>query len=112
MYLVLEIGLILMGLAGGCCVLCALYGRMLLPDSPAGCWAVIWGRGAGEELEQQVRSLMWLHSCGLLRCSVVVADAGLNADGRALAVRLAGRYPALMLCGRKELEQRMDILCN
>lgn len=108
-YLVLELVMILVTLAGGCCLLCALYGQMLQPDSAQGCWTVVWGRGAGEELEQRVRGLMWLHSCGLLHCTVVVADDGLNAVGRELAVRLAGRYPALVLCSRKELEQRMEL---
>lgn len=110
MYLILEVTLILLSLAGMCCLACGLFCRLLLPDSPHGTWAVVWGMGGGEELEQRVRGLMWLQSCGLLRCTVVVADAGMDEAGRALAVRLAGQYPALVLCTRQELEQRIQNL--
>lgn len=106
----LEVILILLGLAGMCCMACGLFCRLLLPDSPHGTWAVVWGFGSGEELEQRVRGLMWLQSCGLLRCSVVVADGGLDEAGRALAVRLQRQYPSLALCTREELERRMEIL--
>lgn len=99
--------LTLLVLAGLCCIVCILYGRLLRPHSAQGTWAVVWGFGAGEGLEQRVRSLMWLRSCGLLCCTVVVADGGLDEEGRALAARLAGRYPGLTLCSRQELEHRL-----
>lgn len=107
MHMLLEAVLTLFGLAGMCCIVCILYSFLLRPHAPGGTWAVVWGVDCGEGLEQRVRSLMWLQSCGLLRCAVVVADGGLNEDGRALAVRLAGRYPGLTLCSRMELEQRL-----
>ena len=99
--------LVLLGVAGMFCLACGLFCRLLLPDSPHGTWAVVWGSGAGEELEQRVRGLMWLQSCGLLRCTVVVADGGLDGEGRALAAALAARYPTLVLCTRQELERRV-----
>ena len=92
-------------LSGICCIACLLYSQMLRPNSARGTWAVVWGTGNGEELEQRVRSLMWLQSCGLLRCCVVLVDGGLNESGRALVARLAGRYPTLTLCSRQELER-------
>lgn len=107
MYVLFGSVLALIGMAGMCCIACLLYSKMLRPHSAQGTLAVVWGVGAGEELEQRVRSLMWLQECGLLRCAVIVVDGGLNAEGRALAVRLAGRYPVLTLCTRQELEQRM-----
>lgn len=110
MELILDGVLVLLGLAGMFCLACGLFCRLLLPDSPYGTWAVVWGSGAGEELEQRVRGLMWLQSCGLLRCTVVVADGGLDETGRALAVRLAARYPTLVLCSRQELERRVASL--
>ena len=85
-------------LAGMCCIACLLYSKMLCPHSARGTVAVVWGEGEGAELEQRVRSLVWLQECGLLRCTVMVADAGLNDEGRALAARLAERYPTLTLC--------------
>ncbi|MBE6972412.1 MAG: hypothetical protein E7440_00815 [Ruminococcaceae bacterium] len=108
MYVFFGSVLALACMAGLCCVVCLLYSKMLRPHSARGTMAVVWGVGAGEELEQRVRSLVWLQECGLLRCTVMIADVGLNEEGRALAARLAGRYPVLTLCTREELEQRMD----
>lgn len=110
MSLVLEAVLVLLGVAGMCCLACVLFCRLLLPDSPHGTWAVVWGTGAGEELEQRVRGLMWLQSCGVLRCTVVLADAGLSRAGRELAVHLERQYPTLVLCTRRELEERIENL--
>lgn len=107
MYLALGCFLALICMSGLCCTVCLLYSQMLRPQSAKGTVAVVWGVGCGEGLEQRVRSLMWLQSCGLLRCAVVVADAGLDSEGWALAVRLSGRYPALTLCSRRELERRL-----
>lgn len=108
MYVLFGSVLALVFMAGLCCIACLLYSKMLRPHSAQGTVTVVWGVGAGEELEQRVRSLVWLQECGLLRCSVMIADMGLNEEGRALAVRLAGRYPALTLCTREELERRMN----
>ena len=107
MYVFLGCVLALNFMAGLCCIACLLYGQMLRPHSEQGTSTVIRGVGAGEELERHIRSLMWLQECGLLRSAVIVVDNGLNAEGRALAVRLAGRYPTLTLCTREELERRM-----
>ncbi len=74
---------------------CLLYGRLLCPHCDAGICAVVWAQGDGEGVEQRVRCLMWLHHCGLLRCTVAVADAGLNEEGRKLVALLARRYPTL-----------------
>lgn len=107
MYPVLVALLALISMIGMCCTVCMLYSQMLRPHAAHGTWAVVWGFGSGEGMEQRVRSLMWLRSCGLLRCSLMLADGGLDEEGRALAVRLAGRYPGLILCSRQELEQRL-----
>lgn len=107
MYVILEAVVVLLGLVGMCCTVCLLYSYMLRPHTTQGTWAVVWGFGAGEGLEQRVRSLIWLQNCGLLRCNLVVADGGLDESGRALAVQLAGRYPGLTLCSRQELEHRL-----
>lgn len=107
MYVILEVLLAVLVLVCTCCIACVLYSELLRPHSAQGIWAVVWGVGAGEGLEQRVRSLIWLRSCGLLCCNLVLADGGLDENGRALAARLAGRYPGLTLCTRQELEQRL-----
>lgn len=107
LHMVLEIALVLLTLAGGCCIVCFLYSYMLRPYAALGTLAVVWGVGKGDGLEQRVRSLMWLQSCGLLRCRPILVDCGLDEEGRAIAARLAERYPGLTLCARRELERRL-----
>ena len=106
--MILKLVGILLSLVTLCCTGCMLYSCLLRPHTPKGTWAVVWGVGPGDGLEQRVRSLMWLQNCGLLRCSVVVADGGLDGNGRALAARLVVRYPGLTLCSRQELEHRLS----
>ena len=96
--------LVLLGLVGGCGLLLLAGWLLLLPVSRSGLWTVIRARDGAEGLEQQIRGLVWLHSWGLLRCPVVVADAGLNERGRALVCRLAERWPQVILCGEGQLE--------
>ena len=43
MELILDGVLVLLGLAGMFCLACGLFCRLLLPDSPYGTWAVVWG---------------------------------------------------------------------
>lgn len=106
-YLVFGSAFVLICLVGICCIVCLLYSKMLCPHTARGTWAVVWGHNSGEGLEQRVRSLVWLQNCGLLRCAVLVVDDGLDAEGRALAVRLAQRYPTVNLYSRQALEQRL-----
>lgn len=108
MYVLFGSVLALICMAGLCCIACLLYSKMLCSYSAQGTLAVVWGVGSGEGVEQRVRSLVWLQECGLLRCDLVVADAGLNEEGRALAACLAGRYPTLTLCCWEELERHMN----
>lgn len=107
MHIIFATALALSALICVCYTVCLLYSYLLRPATMKGTWAVVWGFGEGEGLEQRVRSLVWLQSCGLLRCRLVLADGGLDESGRALAVRLAGRYPCLTLCTRQELERRL-----
>ena len=78
--------LCLTGLAGAAAV---LFSRLLLPGSGREAWVILWAEGRGEELEQRVRGAMFLQDWGLQRGRVLLVDAGLDPDGRALAARLA-----------------------
>ena len=86
-----------------CTLIGTLYSRILAPDAADDTWAVVRGVGAGDDLEQRVRGLMWLRSWGLLRCRVVLADGGLDADGRELARNLTRRWPELELWSESDL---------
>lgn len=107
LYLLFLAAMVMIVLVSVCCTACFLYSYLLRPYAAFGTLAVVWGSGNGDGLEQRVRSLMWLQNCGLLRCRPVLLDYGLDEEGRALAVRLAVRYPGLTLCGRGELERRL-----
>lgn len=74
-----------------------LAGRLLRPISGPAARIVIRGRGDGEELEQAVRGFIWLRSLGMLTCPVVIADGGLSPVGREIALRLAARWPDVVV---------------
>ena len=74
-----------------------LFGLLLRPLPGREAKVVIPGRGEGENLEQQVRSFLWLRGLGLLRCPIVIADAGLSPTGWELALRLTARWPEVIL---------------
>ena len=88
-------GVFAAALVAAVCGGCLLYGWLLCPHCDAGICAVVWAQGDGEGVEQRVRCLMWLHRCGLLRCTVAVADTGLSEEGQQLVALLMRRYPTL-----------------
>ena len=81
-----------LGLLGG-----LLFGRLLRPLPGDEIWMLIPARGAGERLEQDMRSVMWLRGLGLLRSPVAIVDLGLTGPGRELALRLAGSQSDVVL---------------
>lgn len=80
-----------------------LMGLLLRPLPGWSARIVITGRGEGEELEQQLRSFLWLRGMGLLRCPIVIADAGLTPAGWELALRLTARWPGVILWPASDL---------
>lgn len=87
-----------------------LLGRLLRPVKGGGVLAVIPTRGTGEGLEQSVRMLIWLRSLGLLTCPVVIADLGLGQAGQDVALRLAARWPEVIVWPAGQLEEYMEFL--
>ena len=87
-----------LALAGGW-----LFGLLLRPLPGREAKIVLPGRGEGEELEQLVRSFLWLRGMGLLRCPIVIADAGLTPAGWELALRLTARWPGVILWPASDL---------
>lgn len=79
-----------------------LLGRLLAPVG-MGTVAVLPARGDGGRLEQEVRGLLWLRWSGLARPAIVVADCGLDEDGRALAAALQRRTPEILICPAGQL---------
>lgn len=80
-----------------------LFGLLLRPLPGREAKIVLPGRGEGEALEQQIRSFLWLRGLGLLRCPIVIADVGLTPAGWELALRLAARWPEVVLWPASDL---------
>ena len=80
-----------------------LFGLLLRPLPGREARVVLTGYGEGRELEQQVRSFIWLRSLGLLRCPIVIADVGLTPAGWELALRLTARWPEVILWPASDL---------
>lgn len=74
-----------------------LFGLLLRPLPGREAKVVLPGRGEGENLEQLVRSFLWLRGLGLLRCPIIIADTGLSPAGWELALRLTARWPDVIL---------------
>lgn len=73
------------------------FGRLLRPLPGREIKVILPGRRDGGSLEQLLRALIWLRSLGLLRCHIIIADIDLSAQGRELALRLAARWPEVVL---------------
>ena len=84
-------------------VLWWLFGLLLRPLPGGEAKVVLAGRGSGENLEQLVRSFLWLRGLGLLRCPIVIADTGLTPAGWELALRLTARWPEVILWPASDL---------
>ena len=77
--------------AGILLVIWCVVGALLLPlaGRKAPATVLLPASGDGARLEHDVRGFQWLCDSGLVCGSVVVVDCGLDAQGRALAERLA-----------------------
>lgn len=102
----MEVALSLLAAAGLLALGWILFGRLLtpvggVPSVPA--YVVLPAQGDGAGLEQAVDGLLWLHGGHLARFTIVLADAGLNDQGRAMAAALMERGNGLVLCPLEEL---------
>lgn len=74
-----------------------LLGRILRPLPVGPAWVLLQGRGDGIGLEQTIRGFMWLRSLGVLKSPILIANVDLNREGYELALRLATRWPGVIL---------------
>ena len=99
LHAVIEIFLSLLAVFGLFCLGWLAFGRILAPrDYYAPAYAVVPARGNGAALEQTVRGLLWLRAGELQRYTVVIADAGLDAQGRAVAAALSNEEAKVVFC--------------
>ena len=85
-----------------------LLGRLLRPLPCTQTFVLLRGRGDGEELEHAVRGFIWLRSLGVLTAPILIADIGLNAVGRDVALRLCARWPGVVLWPVDDLENYLN----
>lgn len=101
MNVVLHVVIAILAAAGLLALSWLLLGRILAPVGGRGggrVVAVLPASGGGETLEHDVTGLLWLRGGGMARFSIVIADQGLDEQGRALAEILAQRDPGVALC--------------
>ncbi len=87
-----------------------LFGRLVAPVGGRGggeAYVVLPARGAGETLEHDVTGLLWLRGSGMARFTVLIADGGLNEEGRKLALLLSQRESGVELWTLEELGERI-----
>lgn len=81
-----------------------LLGRLLAPiGTKEPIWAVLPASGDGQNLEHDLRGLLWLRQSGMACLRVVIADCGLNGEGRELAGLLSRREEDVTLCPAEEV---------
>jgi len=103
-----DVVLALLAGLGLALVFALTVGRLLCPVPGDSVWILVPGMGDGENLERELRGLMWLRERGLLRCPVAVADRGLSREGRELALRLVRRWPDVVLWPAKHLDELLE----
>ncbi|MEG1858340.1 MAG: hypothetical protein RR216_06330 [Pseudoflavonifractor sp.] len=102
MQFALEIIVSLLAATGLLALVWLLFGRLLAPIGTHIC-AVLPARGGGETLEHDVAGLLWLRGGGLAQARIIIADCGLDPQGRKIAEVLAARDPDLLLCLPRDL---------
>jgi hypothetical protein len=97
--------------AAGLLWLCrVLFGRMYTPTwrTSSGVYAVVPATGDGEHLEYDVKSLLWLRGRQPAGFTIVIADQGLNATGRATAGALIVQGQGVVMCPMERLTQYLS----
>ncbi|BDF68463.1 hypothetical protein AAEU42_06670 [Pseudoflavonifractor phocaeensis] len=100
---ILEIVLSLLAVMGLLSLGWILFGHILTPAGGGRACCVVPGTGDGGDLEQAVTGVLWLRGGGLIKGTVVIADCGLNAAGKAVAAALTLREPGIDVCPAADL---------
>ena len=87
---------------GTALAVCLLPGRFFRPDAGGRRWVLIPGQGDGGALEWDVRAVLLLRTSG---CIPVIADLGLDGQGREIALRLTRQWPEVVLWPGDRLEE-------
>ena len=103
---VLEMIFILLASVGLASILWVILAPRMFPASEGkDLFAVVRGRGRGDELEQDVRDLLWLHHRGHWQGTILVVDCGMDEEGKALARLLCANNGEIQFCEPEEAIQ-------
>ncbi len=102
---VMEIVMAALAAVGVLALAWHLYGKLLVPVGPEPVFAVVPAAGDGAGLEQTVRGLLWLRGDDLIDYVVVIADCGLDEEGRRMAEVLCRGSGQVRLCAAAQVEQ-------
>jgi len=89
-------------------VIWSLFGSLRTPVRPGentGVTTVITVRDNGEGLEQTLKSLIWLQENGTVPGQIILADAGLNKEGKILTRLIVKKYTGVVVCNAEEVAQ-------
>lgn len=110
LYAAFEVLLSLLAVFGLFSALWLLFRRALFAragEETRAC-AVVAAQGDGSGLEQTVKELLWLRLGGARHYTVLIADAGLDARGRAMAAALVNSLPEVVVCPMERLADYLD----
>ena len=75
------------------------------PGQSTGVTTVVTAQGNGEGLEQTLKSLIWLQENGTVPGQIILADAGLNEEGKILTRLIVKKYTGVVVCNAEEVAQ-------
>jgi len=62
-------------------------------------------RDGADGLEQTIEGLMWLMENGTMEGQILIADCGMNEEGRALARLAVKKYGKIAICKAEDVKQ-------
>ncbi len=110
MNVVFDVLTALLTAAGALAIGWVLFGRLVAPvgaECFGNVFAVVCAEGSGADLQHAIDGLLWLNRNGLSAFRIVIADAGLNEEGRRVAASLAARQTQVSVCPLDQLDNRI-----
>ena len=108
MSIFLQIVIALAGISVMFGVFWFVYGTLRTPvrfGKGAGVNTVVSVRDKAEGLEQTLDGLIWLRENGALDAQILIADCGMDEEGRALAGQAVKKYGKIAICKAEDVRQ-------
>ena len=85
-----------------------VYGSLRTPvrcGRGTGINTVVSVKDSAEGLEQALDGLIWLRENGILHSQILIADCGMDEEGRALAGQALKKYGKIAICKAEDVRQ-------